>query len=704
MSDVSTSVRSMNSFGVSGLLSEDCKVYYDNLFNTRHVGKISDLLLARLREAGADELRLRALLLFSVFQAYRCQPAAPGEEGEAVIAPEPVLLECGIDSDHIAVGISFRISQDVDGEKLREAILSEAPPVGTFEELLASLYRYSDRLVLRIQPGEQVEAVSLLRLATASAPAGEEKAQPEIVLLGGGEEAHEAPKAEDYIELADLDYARLLSSDATVAVPPPPTGEFIAHGVSELEEAVRLRAQAAVLEQKYTVGGLNPESSPQLFRIKGEKQEELGSASTLVKGAPQEPQDASSTLVSGAGEDTTRALSEDDPRVQLYLTKIQELQQRILDLEQGKAEARVEASQATATAEKLAGSTRVITGLLKKVWPFRKRQEQEELEEGAEQLAPEQVLKEENKPSAAAEEAETVREATELLAELEKGKLDMTLNRAKSELNEIKEDVSSRKAKRWMDGLMGELVQEKARLHELAQKLNSSIRQKEMEFRTKEIRLQEEVRKRDESIRQKAHALTRAKDQLSQMSMQIDKYKSATQGKAEESHFRQKFQLSQKLLLASKDEVSKLTSKVDDLKGQLASAQMALKSRGTNTASMELQTLRTKNERSVRQLEELRGINEQLTARIQQLATRSEKAGKPEAAENPKKLEASMKQLAVAQKDNEQLKLRVEELSREDVRLKSELKRALLEVKSLRQRASQRPGGSKPEDGGTKAA
>jgi len=89
--------RNLASFGVAGSLASSAKVFYENVFSSRHLGRVSDLLVARLRDSGVDELMLRTLLLHGVFEA--CQ-AIPG-------GTQPILLECGLDESHFAVGISF---------------------------------------------------------------------------------------------------------------------------------------------------------------------------------------------------------------------------------------------------------------------------------------------------------------------------------------------------------------------------------------------------------------------------------------------------------------------------------------------------------------------------------------------------------------------------------------------------------------------
>src|SRR5688572_24081046 len=97
--------RSLKSFGVAGLLGEQCRVYYQNVFSPEGVGRVSDLVAAKLAEAGADELRMRSVLLFGFFEAYRA--STPGASRQALA--EPVVIECGIDGESLAFGFSFRL-------------------------------------------------------------------------------------------------------------------------------------------------------------------------------------------------------------------------------------------------------------------------------------------------------------------------------------------------------------------------------------------------------------------------------------------------------------------------------------------------------------------------------------------------------------------------------------------------------------------
>jgi hypothetical protein len=80
--------RSLKTFGVAGLLDEKCKVYYDSLFSARHIGRTSDLLVAKLKGVNPDDLRFRLILLYSLYEAYCAQlKATKNKIGEALQEP-----------------------------------------------------------------------------------------------------------------------------------------------------------------------------------------------------------------------------------------------------------------------------------------------------------------------------------------------------------------------------------------------------------------------------------------------------------------------------------------------------------------------------------------------------------------------------------------------------------------------------------------
>lgn len=646
--------RVLQSFGVSGLLAENCRIYYDSLFSPRQIGRVSDLIAAQFREAGADELRMRAIVLFGFFEAYRSHGNAIGSEemlaGSGSL-PEPLVIEFGIDDEKIAIGITFRAGIGVDTDGLSERVF-QGTPNGNFEQLLAQVYSNSDRLVIRSRPGAQLEVVAYLAIS-GKIPLEEvqRREPPHVVVMADESDVEPAPKAQVYVQMGDLDYSSLLRADgAPIEVGAPSSGEYLATGCSELEEAIRLRAQAAAIEKKFKVSGSEgkaPGGNDDVVVIKGQKSDLVDNTKMVIQG--------------------TAAAESESPE-----------------------EIVVAAAPVEKPAEK-------IKGIFKKVWPF-KKPVTEELNadeffnaEEAERPASEAAVADE--PASTAESASDPA-LENFMVEIQDGSLESTIARAQREVDDIKKDMASNRAKRWVEGLMGDLVAEKARLHDMAKKLNGSVRQKELEFRNREQALHEEIRRRDEMVKQKNSALNRTKEQLQQVTTTLEKFKGAAGDRAEEGQFKQKYALSQRLLVSSKDENAKLQAKIEDLKSQLASAQMAIKSRGSSSSSTEVSALKLKHDRVVRQAEELRNMNEQLSARIQMLADRlDQKVGGKESPETTKRLDAAMKQLVSTQKDNEQLKLRLEEVSREEMRLKMELKRSLLELKTLKSRQGGAGGG-----------
>jgi hypothetical protein len=647
--------RALDSFGIAGLLGEECHIFYDNLFTTRHVGRISDLLSARLKRAGPDELRLRAMILFSVFEAYRTK---------AKVDPRsPMTVEVGIDAEKIAVGVGFRLPLGIKTEGIPDRIES-GEPEGPFEELIFDLDSQADQVVLRLQPKTgRIELVALMGIVgKMDATALSEKKPVEVVSF---DEPQEAPTAKFYIQLGDMDYPQLLRDDAPGKnLPGISTGRVLAKTATE--EVIR-------------ISGTTQKIKDDIIKIAGS-----GSAET---------QDQTVFKVSGT---------------EGYIEKIKELEARIAELEEDAGD--------DGDSE---GVTERVGGLFKKVWPFRKSEadepSEEEKKEEAQDADDEEPVaeasdegeedsneeQEEAKESSAKkksknesdDESKKQADATEsaannLIVEISGGRLDRTLAKAQKEATEIAKDS---RAKKWVDGLMEELVQEKSRLHEMAKKLNQSIRQKEFSFRNQLQGMQEELRRRDDMIKQKNSALSRTKDQLAQANINMERVKSSTSSSGDDAHYKQKYTLNQKVLETVKNENELLRKKNDEIKLKLD--QLSVKTRGPSF--QDLQAMQQKAERLQRQLEEFKRSNAALNEKVNELqSAKKAKAGDPD--DLKKRLDASVKIATIAQKESDQLRLRVEELQVEDGRLKKELEKAYADLKALKTKAGAVGGGGTP--------
>lgn len=688
--------RSLESFGVAGVLGDECRVFYSSLFSTRHLGRVSDLLSIRLRQAGTDELRLRTVLLFTVFEAYRGQSAngmTLADPKEGTLA-EPMVIECGIDSEKLAIGLSFTLAEKTvfDANGLAER-LNQGQPKSELEKLLVSLLASADRLLVRTQPSiRRIEIVSLLALpGKMDVDAVVEGRSAEVVVIKNS--GSDAPKAVEYVELGDLNYTELLKDDSPGAsVPASSTGDILLKASKERDEDDSLmKALKSKTREKDGV-----------TRISGTT-ENREDDKIVIKGVTENRQDDNSVIkISGGAPATPAAAGPSEAKLTLYEKRIEELQKKIEELQAKTGNATIvvkgstppedeEDSDDEASDEDKA-PIKEAKKLFKKLFAFGKGDDEDEestesmdsenpaeakpdkggTTQSAEPDAPTEALKPNSTTQQGAANPETV--ANNLLVELQAGSLDRTLLKAQKEMAAIKKDLGSGKAKKWADGLMEELVAEKARLHDMAKKLNLSIRQKELEFKNKENALAEELRRRDDILRQKNTALTRTKDQLAQATMTVERLKQNTKGAAEDAHFKTKFNHVQKMLVSTKEENDKLTQRVDELKAQLAGAKMAAnRNAATTPSSIDLNEQKAKYDRVQKQAEEYKKQISRLMDRLGE----SSKKERPNALldEMKVKLDATTKAATVHKKEADLLKLRVVELEREEARLKTELAR-----------------------------
>jgi hypothetical protein len=229
--------RALNQFGVAGLLADPCKVFYESIFTIRHIGRVADLLNARLKPQGLDELRFRIVLMFTLHEAYHSQLTALGVGGTELL-PEPIVIECGVDDEKVAIGLAFTYSsQDFSDVNLAalSARISSGGAQTRLERLIAQISMDADQAVVRIEPkARRIEVLSLLALPDKIALT-DERRPLEIVFLTADVKAT-AVKA-DYTELGDLDYAELLKSDrAGHSTENSGTGEYFVKALLESED------------------------------------------------------------------------------------------------------------------------------------------------------------------------------------------------------------------------------------------------------------------------------------------------------------------------------------------------------------------------------------------------------------------------------------------------------------------------------------
>lgn len=134
----------------------------------------------------------------------------------------------------------------------------------------------------------------------------------------------------------------------------------------------------------------------------------------------------------------------------------------------------------------------------------------------------------------------------------------------------------------------------------------------------------------------------------------------------------------EKAFSGSKAECLGLNQQIDQLKGQLRIAQMAIKSRGSSI--VEYSSLKENYDRLQHQVEEFKKANKQLMDRLSE--TKKERANLrlENQDETRSKLEAAMKMAIHHKKEAEMMKNRVLLLQKQEFLLKKEVQRLQLEL------------------------
>ncbi len=198
-------IRDLKRFGISGLMSESGSVFYSSDFKTRSLGRVSDLIAAKLKDVHADEFRLRALLLYGLYES---SALAGSEAGQT---PSSVSLEVGLESDYLVIGVSFNWNENSrpDFDSLEARVGIEKKPSNDFEKILGLIHQHSDHVVVRYcEVPRQIEVVSIIGL-------DERVSNAKLEVISVLEPRSEAlPDVAEYTELGDLPYVELTKEKA----------------------------------------------------------------------------------------------------------------------------------------------------------------------------------------------------------------------------------------------------------------------------------------------------------------------------------------------------------------------------------------------------------------------------------------------------------------------------------------------------------
>ncbi len=654
-------LRSVDSFGVAGVLDSGSQVYYENLVSTKGLGRVSDLIHAQLnrvlaeraQEAATLELRLRAALLYCAIEGLRHREGL-----------EPVLLECGLDNQLCAISASFTLSSSIEGtpDDSWTRLDSVEGASAEFSALLRYLSEHVEHVFLKWQASTR--KVELVAVCDLDAKTSTSRCEVEWVALE--QSIDDTPEVHVYEELGDLPYQDLLQdTPISAGVDATPTGDFL------------VRSSQQAIEQRTKIGGTTDNHKDVNTVVKGAT-EPKDDHQTVIKSSPIEEKGAELSLkrlpgVKEAQAPSKRALSpqaapasaedgeySDSPQARQYLEKIQELQGKVAALESEKIQLRQEINaERLKTREAIDVSKAQAHLLAKKTTTLSSTEpaDQESIEAVGEASTDHAT------PAPAAEAApapepvepdpplstETSDQAESLVKEIEVGGLAGTIQRLQRESVEVKKDLKTEKAQRFVDGMMSELMKERSKLNDMAKRLSESFRHREMEFHQKEIQFKNREREfttgikgLEKNVSQKEATITRMREQVAQLTMQVERAKMQQQNQA-------------------------------------------MNSKGKQSAA-ELSALQIKFDRVQRQLEEFKKANQQLSEKVteSQKSKDSSGGGGGGTSELKARLEASMKMLTLSKKQNEQLKGQVDQTKREELRLKGELNRLTTELNTVK--------------------
>lgn len=527
----------ISTWGVSSILGEDGQVFYALIQNSIHLGRICDLVSARLRDQDIDELRLRAVCSFGALGGFL-----------SVAEEHPVQLEFGIDNQILALSFKWNANESFDFKSLEDQVLS-----GKGSEVLSWVVLKLQAISAQVHVKYQNETRFVeIVVCFPKQMSMEFESQP-VQFATLAEDTLTDKKASLYVELGDLDFEALLKDRGKKAQ------------TSEVSESSRKVSSPEndVSQEKVVKGGA--ENLEEVSRVDGDSKEKESKWNVLGKLNPfKKKEDASSEEAGGSTE--------------------------------------------PAASEKIAEP---------------KKEEDRELEEYLRQ-------------SGIGESFEQMVQRVTQAGEKES------------------------RGKKWTEGLIAELAQEKTRWIESVRKMGQSFRQKELQLLQSEQALREEIRKRDEVLRQKSSATTRLKDQLTEALLTVERLKLSSQASPELAQVKMKNSQLQQTLSKARDEIMNLNRKIEELR----SVNQVSQSRVAGGIKPDVQALQMRLDRANMQLEEFKKLNKSMAEKFSSV----ERKRSPEGVkldEIKARLQQAVKIATERKAEADRFKLRIDELEHE---------------------------------------
>jgi hypothetical protein len=167
------------------------------------------------------------------------------------------------------------------------------------------------------------------------------------------------------------------------------------------------------------------------------------------------------------------------------------------------------------------------------------------------------------------------RSEQELEAELEAEaqKLEQNLQGVVGKIEKIKDAVHENKVKNQIDGMLGEVLIEKAKINELSRELSALFRKKEHSLKVRESSLVEELRQSKIVINQRNSNIERLKEMMVNMQQKMQtESQSSGENAASETQMRVKLEVSRRQIESLKEDIDRLTRRAQSVPSSQQSA------------------------------------------------------------------------------------------------------------------------------------
>ena len=707
-------------FGVEEVLASDAQVYFENIFSTRHIGRVVDFMLfqcqpfiAASTDPAYTEYRFRHVIELAIFNAWANYRA--GERSKVVE------LEFGWDKQRLVISASHIAETGVGGFVPGGEPANEVSK--RMQKMLTQVQQLADGLIVRHDPKSgRVQAIAFLVVDEAEKLAAPAYLDLSLLPPPPSVEVEADTQVPEELSNGNLD-AFLADENAVPAAAPefiddtvtlsggggePDTTETVVKGSAPEDEfETRLSGDSAIEidKTKIVVGGGAPAEDEVETRISGSAAIGVDKTKIVIGGGgptgPNKDLMQVKRLEGGAA-----AAGGSSKREQLLMDKLKMMSEQItvLKAEKNNATASVSGPGSESSGEMGGGTRR------EQLLTDQKKVMSEQITALNEQINT--MRSDRNEMQVALSDSN--RTAAEALA-----KAASDDDKDSPEVAKLRKEIESPEivpsnAKTWAKGLMESMTKERAELKVKAREIDSLLRRRDYEFKTKESGFVEQLRMMEGMIKQRESALEKSKETVANMSGIIEKMRAETVGNKDSAEWSHKLATAEKLLQAEKETSDRVQKRCEEIQKRLAdemglrgAAQLdvvkfkkqaddltrkvaQLQDAGQKNSSTDVLAVTDARDKAIRQVEQLKQQNRELQAKLSTstTTTKSSANAKDGAKSSPAQSEAELKhkldladKLAKASKEElDKTKKRFEEVKLQENKLRGDLSKVQAEL------------------------